>query len=131
MRKHLKNICLLVVIGLSSCSQRAHEFRQTGGTYRYVITRDRHTKTVVVTGMISDLSMNRPLKLNGAVKVNDQLIIKTDATGHFLFNLPPGRYTFTGTGFPYQQCRTRPIRLAHGDTLNLQFYLRDKATTIN
>jgi len=129
--KHLEIICLLIFVGLSSCSKRTHYFYNEASKYRYEIKKGSPKADAVVNGMLFDLHSNTPLRLNGAIKVDDKILSKTDTAGHFLFSIKPGRYSFTGVGFPYKFCDTHLIRLRAGDTLKLVFYLDDAPGTVD
>ena len=53
--------------------------------------------------------------------------IKGDVKGNYKFSLKPGKYHFTGAGFPYPRRVTKTISVKMGDSIRINFYLPQDA----
>lgn len=112
-----------------SCSSNRELITKHKGRYEYHLLKGRITDSSVVKGHIFDLENNKPLSTNGAVKIADSVVARTDASGYFNFKIKPGRYRLIATGFPYHFIETKNIQLASGDTLMLEAHLMFESKT--
>lgn len=99
--------------------------------YHYQLKKGRASNMAVIQGSLFDGETNSPLSINGAVKIGDSIMAKTDASGIFKFYVKPESYRITGTGYPYRLLTTKKIRLSAGDTLKLEMFIKFESSTVN
>lgn len=127
----LKFILLGCLLLLFACAGNEKLINGTNGNYKYHIVKGGHFNMPIIKGQLYDMENNSPLSINGAIKIDNKIMARTNSSGKYLFSVKPGSYRITGTGFPYKFLETKNILISTGDTLNLDMFLKSDTRTVN
>lgn len=124
----MKNTYRLFIISLLlltyGCSISQDGLKKTSsGAYKQLREKSKTGNHTVVYGTIFEYKTNEVIHYP-VVQVNSENTYKGDSNGYFKFTVVPGKYHFTGKGYPYLFVETDPITIKKGDSVKLVFYLK-------
>jgi hypothetical protein len=97
---------------------------KNGGEYRYSILKGTGTDRPVIYGTFSEFEVDKIIPL-GYLRSNKDLLNKLKTDGSFSFTVPSGEYSFETRALTYSICKTKKFKLKDGDTLRLDFRIKN------
>jgi hypothetical protein len=78
----------------------------------------------VVAGWVVDSDTNQPISQANVDVIETGFGAGSDSSGYFVFQLPPGEYTFRVRAIAHQSTRSDPIQVAPKQWLNFQIVMK-------
>ncbi|WP_164463309.1 carboxypeptidase-like regulatory domain-containing protein [Chryseobacterium sp. G0201] len=98
---------------------------QQNGSYTQTILKTKSDKVVVV-GTVYDTDKNNRTLPGSTIKSTDTTFLtSTDKNGKYHIELSPGKHILRATYIGYQLNSTKTIDLVQGDSIILDFVLKD------
>ncbi|MCZ4243369.1 carboxypeptidase regulatory-like domain-containing protein [Pedobacter punctiformis] len=120
MKKQLLILSSVMMLAcLSSCSLNRN------GSYTQTIKKNFGDK-VIVTGTVYDTNINYRTLPGAAIKSADtSLLTTTDSNGKYRIQLMPGKHILRATYLGYHLTSTNSLNLVKGDSVIVDFILKD------
>lgn len=107
------------------CASQKGLINTKDGSYKIKIAASSVTiDSAIIYGYIYDEKSKTPIK-SGGVKLDGVKRYVSDTAGKYVINLKPGRYTFQGQGYGYYWPTTKKIKISQGDSVRLDFFLKE------
>lgn len=115
----------LFILIISACSslKTVDTIENKNGVYYYRLIKGSDNGNIVVCGTVA--SYNDKQMLPAGIRDQHHLLTHTNAKGIFSISVTPGKYRFEARAIPFAICRTKSVKLSPGDTLKIDFLLKD------
>jgi len=118
----MKKQVLSILVGLAIMNGCAVN---RNGTYSKKKYKTKSNK-IIVTGTVYDTDINNRTLPGVAIKFpNNTILTKTGTDGKFKFEVQKGSHTFSASWIGYLIPSTKPIKLVEGDSIVIDFVLKE------
>ncbi|WP_157287846.1 hypothetical protein [Pedobacter cryoconitis] len=128
--KLIKTATMLAFVGFNiSCSTNQGLVKRKDGSYNLNIVNSTKGAEPLVIGVIYEYTAKEILP-GAFVKADKLPRIANDKVGKYVFNINPGKHSFEGFCVGYKSTYTKPILIKKGDTVKIDFYLKQYDTRL-